>query len=535
MIDVLFERIATMMVTPHLFNFGLNAIGCAVFSALCLYGVLHSPLADLFKDKPDPRKVHNQPIPRIGGVVIILSFIVFATSAYFTGVTGGFDPGEQKLFYGLIFSSFAILVLGFFDDTTFIVVRARHKIAIELLIAFTVVYLCDINIGELSIFGLLTFPKWFSNVVSFLWILGLANAYNIIDGMDGLAGTLAFIAFITLSIFGFAGATSFSLLFTLLLAGAVAGFLLLNLPPAKTFMGDTGSIFIGTMIAILTLFIGRQVVPEKAIIIMPLIAGIPILEVLITMIRRFCKARDKKKSLAAALHSMVIPDNLHMHHRLLYKGYTAAQSVSLLALLGGTLSLSALGISFVNSMFAPVILLYVTLPLGFMLYHLGFGGRFKKALRISKTRYNGFKKTSLIGLIDQAESLYHKLDQQTTDGVSYIKIAESDIPAVHLHLRAAVVKECTVDPNQTIKKAESISAMLKGPVYVIEDTVEADFIVREVSRNGRLSILEKRGTTKGLLKDFKELASKERIRHHDIEELSIDKSEPVTSVNVDKQ
>lgn len=491
-------------------------IGAVIISSITLYTLLKSPISVFFKDKPDARKVHKNPIPRMGGIVIITTFLLLSVFAYsFHRFNAPSDSIPQTLFLAMVLSSLIIVVVGFFDDTNFVTVRVRHKLAAEITIAFITVYVLQIHIGELSILGYFSLPLWLCKIISFLWIIGLANAYNIIDGLDGLAGMLALIALFSIAIIADIGNQTSIIFISLLLSGAVIGFLIHNLPPAKTFMGDTGSIFLGTTIAILSLYAGREVVPTKAFIVMPLISAIPIIEVLVTMTRRYLKAKDKKKCRTECIHSMVIPDNSHIHHRLIYKGYSAAQSIALIAILSITLCCGAICTVIAPVHFIPVIIGYLSIPVYFILYQLGFGGRFYKALHLSSTRYIGLTKSSLIGIIDTEGSFSEKLEQQTIDGVSYIKISENDIPSLHQHLRAAVVRELkTTDPETTIKKAEVISSLLRGPVYIIEDTKSTDVFIREVSKNGSLTINEKTASINELQKDFQRLSSTERIRHY---------------------
>lgn len=490
--------------------------GAAFVTAGAIYLLLKTPFALFFTDKPDHRKVHRNPTPRLGGVVIVASVLLCTGAALFFNQSGTFfSQAALPVVHAILAAASIIAVVGFFDDTTFVEVRVRHKLLAEFTMAFIAVYICNVNIGALTLFGMLQLPAWAGSALSFLWIIGLANAYNLIDGLDGLAGSVSLIAILTIGgIAAFAGVHAPALItITFILAGSIAGFLFHNLPPAKTFMGDTGSIFLGTMVAILTLYIGRDVIPAKAFVALPLIAAVPILEVFVTMVRRYFKARDKKKPFASSLHSMVIPDNSHIHHRLTYKGYSVAQSVGLIAMLAFTLGCGALLAVLVPLRFSPLLLGYLIVPVHFTLYQLGFGGRFKKALRLSSSRYNGFVKSSLIGVIDAEGSLSERLEQKNVDGVSYIKISESDIPAIHQHLRAAVVRERALHPETTMKKAEEISYLLKGPVFIIEDTTSTELFIREVSKNGSLSISEKTASIQQLLKDFKRLNTLERIRH----------------------
>ena len=492
--------------------------GSIVTTTTGIFLFLKTPLAVHFIDNPDQRKVHRKPIPRLGGIVVVLSTMVFLSIPFLFDLpvpTG--SSNVFSLIYAILFASGIILITGFFDDTTFFTVRVRHKLLAELAIAFTTVVFFKIHIKDVSFFNLFAIPVWLEMPLSFLWIIGLANAYNLIDGLDGLAGSIAFLSFLTIGAITAVTGTQSLLTIGILviLSGSVTGFLLHNLPPAKTFMGDTGSIFLGTMVAILTLNLGKEAIHSRTIIILPLIAGLPVLEVFVTMVRRYFKTRDKRKSQAECLHSMVIPDNSHIHHRLMYKGYSSAQSLTLIFILAFSLSCGAVLATILPVFSLPFLLLYLAVPVYFTLYQLGFGGRFNKALRLSPTRYNGFRKQSLIGIIDVDGSLSEKLEKKSVEGVTCIKIAENEIAEIHRHLRAAVVYESNfMSSDTTLKRAEEISWLLRGPVYVVNDTNSTTHLfIREVSKNGSLAIQEKTVTIEQLFKDFQRLNSIERIRH----------------------
>ncbi|MBN1760973.1 MAG: undecaprenyl/decaprenyl-phosphate alpha-N-acetylglucosaminyl 1-phosphate transferase [Chitinispirillaceae bacterium] len=491
--------------------------GSFLTTAAGIYLFLKTSLAGYFIDKPDKRKVHRKPIPRLGGIVVVTSTMLFLGIVLLLDLPlTAESENALPLIRAILFASGVILITGFFDDTTFFTVRVRHKLLAELTIAFITVVFLKIHIKDVSFFNLFTLPAWLEMPVSFLWIIGLANAYNLIDGLDGLAGSIALLSFLTIGIT--AGITGTQPLLTgmivIILLGSVTGFLLHNLPPAKTFMGDTGSIFLGTMVAILTLFLGKEAIHSRTVIVLPLIAGLPILEVFVTMVRRYFKTRDKKKSQAECLHSMVIPDNSHIHHRLMYKGYSSAQSLTLILILALSLSCGAVLSIILPTYILTFLLFYLFIPVYFTLYQLGFGGRFNKALRLSPTRYNGFRKQSLIGVIDTNGSLSEMLEKKSIHGVTCINISENDIPELHRHLRAAVLKEGTfLSSDTTIKKAEELSWLLKGPVFVVDDSNSELYTILEVSKNGTLSILEKTATVDQLLKELQQLSTTERIRH----------------------
>ena len=499
-----------MKISNELISYSIFFFGAAVCSWGAIFLLLKSSAAVFFKDKPNPRKMHFQPIPRLGGVVIVTIFLIFTVIAL------GFNQHLHMLstipvtaLSAIIITSIAILLIGFFDDTPFVTIRVRHKLFTELFIAVTAVYILNVNIGTLSIFGIFIFPLWLSNIISFLWIIGLANAYNIIDGLDGLAGNLSLIAIVTLAIIAGMGGQSSVVFLSIILSAAIIGFLFHNMPPAKTFMGDSGSLFLGTMIAILSLYIGKTVTPERAFIVMPLIAGIPIIEVLITMVRRYFKTNDKKAKRSQCIHSMVIPDNLHIHHRFLYRGYSSFQSTVILSVLSFSLCCGALCCFLSPLRLIPVILLYLTAPMVLTLNRLGFGGRFKKALHISKSRYNGYRKFSLIGVIDRGGTISNILSKKSGDQIGYINLSEeapSDFPR---YLQAAVM-HYEISSTDKIKKAEIISSILCRPVFVVEENGGNGLHFKKVSKNGSLSIQEKTGPVEMLIKD---LQTAGKIRH----------------------
>jgi len=488
-------------------------------AAFCSWGairaLLRSRIALLFKDKPDPRKMHVQPIPRLGGVAIVSTFLLLSIFAFFVGRQVQFMSFVPiSVVYGIILASSVILVVGFFDDTSFVTVRVRHKLVMEFLVAFSAVYVFGINLGELSVFGFFTIPAWVGNIVSFLWISGLANAYNIIDGLDGLAGSLALIAVITLAVFAQIGGQVPLVVLSLILAGSIIGFLFHNMPPAKTFMGDTGSLFLGSVIAVLSLQIGREMAGGRAIVVMPLIAGVPVIEVFLTMVRRYFRAKDQKHGQLERLHRMVIPDNSHIHHRFMYRGYSPIQSTMVLSILAVNFSVGAICTLLVPEFMVPVIMAYLAVPLVLTLEQLGFGGRFKRALHISKSRYNGFKKPSLVGVVDHSGGVSGLLSGKNGDGVEYVDIDECDIPLFLKYLHTAIIHNEDEPSEETVRKAEKLSFVLRRPVFVVQSIDDADMLIKRVSRNGALVVHEKVVTFRQFIRDVENAGVIERVVDH---------------------
>lgn len=459
--------------------------------------------------------MHTKPIPRIGGIAIIFSLLIGTAGVAALHQLNVINlPIPNGIFGALLLGSALILLVGGFDDSTFVTVRVRHKVTAELLIAISTVYFFNIHVGALSLLGFITLPLWASKIISFFWILGITNAFNIIDGLDGLAGSIAFIATVALLVIAAIGGELLIVLFCAILAGSLFGFLFYNVPPAKVFLGDTGSLFLGCIVAILSLYLGREVATSRAFIVLPLVAGIPILEVLLTMVRRYFKAKDRNHGQAERLHSMVIPDNSHLHHRFLARGYSPLQSTTLIAILAATLSCGAIALMLVPSFALLPLLLYLALPVIVTLDRLGFGGRFKKALGISRSRYTGYVKQAVVGVIDKQGTLSQFFTTQKIRGISCIPITEKDIPGMHKHLRAAVMQHTSESRELNIKRAEAISSLLCGPVYVVEPAIDSGISIFEVSKNGSLRIAQKEGSLQSLAKDLQGLSHTTRLIHH---------------------
>ncbi len=259
-------------------------------------------------DPVDDRKIHTEPIPRLGGVALFGSVLI-AVGALVVGVRfGGFSL--DKTMFTLVAGAAGMFVLGLVDDLR--PMRARYKLAAQVTIALCVsaagVHFDSIALPFFGSFGL---APWFAIAMTVTWLVGISNAFNLIDGLDGLAGGVALFALSTLFIvavlFGHNGAA----LTAVVVAGATVGFLRFNLPPATIFLGDSGSLFVGFMLAGLGL-VSAQKVPGEISIIIPIVAlGLPILDTGLTIVRRFLR-----------LQPIFSPDRGHIHHRLLGRGHS---------------------------------------------------------------------------------------------------------------------------------------------------------------------------------------------------------------------
>lgn len=221
-------------------------------------------------------------------------------------------------FLVLALGGMAILILGMVDDLRGM--GARFKLLGQFLVA---IFICSTGyvIESISIpfLGQLVLNSNIGVIISILWIVGMINAFNLIDGLDGLATGVALIAALSLAGLGASTGNVFIVITCVTLAGSLAAFLFYNFPPASIFLGDTGSMFIGYVLATITLM-GTYKVETALIIMAPMLAlSFPIFETLVSMVRRFVRGVP-----------IFTGDHHHTHHRLLEKGFSSKQVVLIL-------------------------------------------------------------------------------------------------------------------------------------------------------------------------------------------------------------
>lgn len=408
---------------------------------LIILAVLHSPLVSLFVDAPDHRKIHTAPIPRIGGVAIIFSVLLVVISWFFIA-RSNYLPSIPKGFFLSILSSVLTLgVFGIIDDSKFHNTRVRHKLLAVIALALATVYLFNVHPGAISVFNLFTIPLWLSKVIAVLWIIGLINAFNLIDGLDGLAGTVSIVSLVGISAVAVFTGNSEAAILSAIVAGATIGFLFHNAPPAKIFMGDTGSLFLGFAISMLAIHAARWVPDGKVPLIIPLLVGIPILEVFVSIVRRYFKANDLGHSFREILKYIVTADSSHIHHRFLFRGFSHLETCALVGILAATLVGGAICILFAPPGLMFFIPLYLLVPISVSLYRLGFGGRFRKALKLSRTQYNGYHKPEMIGIIEPDGKLFRYLSGRHVNGYVFVPLSsEKDLPVIASQLRATIIR-----------------------------------------------------------------------------------------------
>ena len=274
---------------------------------------------DVPKDK---RRVHKKPIPRLGGLAIYYGFLISVV----------FFCKMDKQLIGIIFGSLLIVGVGIFDDV--MQLRASIKFAIQIVAALIVAF-CDVRINAISmpipiIDGGILSLGIFSIPVTVLWIVGVTNAVNLIDGLDGLAVGISSIATFSLFFIAILAGEPVVAILAAALAGSCLGFLPYNFNPAKIFMGDTGSTFLGYMLSIICiqgLFKGYVII---SFIVPFLILGLPIFDTAYAIIRRI---KNKQPIMS--------PDRGHLHHRLIDMGLSQKQTVAIMYVISMILGLSA--------------------------------------------------------------------------------------------------------------------------------------------------------------------------------------------------
>ncbi|MDD2627411.1 MAG: MraY family glycosyltransferase [Clostridia bacterium] len=267
----------------------------------------------------DDRRVHKEPIPRAGGLAIIFS--MFFTLGFYMILSMFFDEIKfDKQFIGYLIGAFLIAVMGFLDDLKDL--RAIEKLLFQILAA-TVVYLAGTSVVGIKIpfiynniidFGIFAYP------ITIVWIIGITNAVNLIDGLDGLAAGISSISSISLLvIFLVTGVPLEVIIITIALAGSTLGFLPYNFNPAKTFMGDVGSNFLGYTLSVISIMGLAKGYTLLAIITPIIVLGVPVLDMVFAVVRRMIR---KQK--------LTTPDKEHIHHKLLRTGLSQKQCVLIL-------------------------------------------------------------------------------------------------------------------------------------------------------------------------------------------------------------
>lgn len=261
-------------------------------------------------DIPNKRKVHTVPIPRLGGVGIFLGFLL----GYMIYGT------PSAIMNSVLIGSFIIVLTGVVDDIK--PLDAKTKFIGQLIASLIIVFYGHLLINNLSAFNInIDFDWYISYPLTIFFILGCINCMNLIDGLDGLSSGLSAIYFLTIGIIAcFKGNIGLDLVITFVMLGSVLGFLVHNFHPATIFAGDSGSMFMGFIIAVVAL-LGFKNVTLTSLIIPLFILAIPICDTVFAIIRRLLKGE-----------SISTPDKFHIHHQLLNRNFSQTETVLIIYL-----------------------------------------------------------------------------------------------------------------------------------------------------------------------------------------------------------
>ncbi|WP_404455700.1 undecaprenyl/decaprenyl-phosphate alpha-N-acetylglucosaminyl 1-phosphate transferase [Virgibacillus necropolis] len=270
-------------------------------------------------DQPNDRKVHKNVMPRLGGLAIILSSLL--------GILL-FLPDTLSA-WPIIAGAAIITFVGVLDDL--IELSAKIKLSGQLAAAIVTVIggvqieFITLPFGERIEFSYLAIP------LTIIWIVGVTNAINLIDGLDGLAAGVSSIVLLTISGMAISMGSTFVAIIGMVVLGSTIGFLFYNFHPAKIFMGDTGALFLGYMISVLAVMGLFKNVALFSLIVPIIILGVPLLDTIFAIIRRIIQ----RKPLGMA-------DKLHLHHCLIRLGFTHRQTVIMIYAMSGFFSIAAI-------------------------------------------------------------------------------------------------------------------------------------------------------------------------------------------------
>ena len=267
----------------------------------------------------DGRRLHHTAIPRLGGVALYLSCLsALSLLPFVDNLLTETLSGLKSEFFTLAIPATLVLMVGIYDDLRG--TNAVVKFAALGLIA-TLFYAMGGRIDALSIplFGPVQLPALLSFVITVVWLVGITNAFNLIDGMDGLASGAALFSSLVILGVSVSQERTLMIVVSLVLCGAVAGFLRYNFNPASIFLGDSGALFIGFVLAALSV-LGTQKATTAVAIVVPILAfGFPVVDTAMTMARR-----------AVSRKPIFTGDDEHIHHMLLARGWSQRRAVLVL-------------------------------------------------------------------------------------------------------------------------------------------------------------------------------------------------------------
>ena len=264
-------------------------------------------------DYPKKRGMHTVPIPRMGGIAIVVGFVVtMLVMTFFVYELRGVE------FLGFILGGIIIVITGILDDIYNI--KARTKLMLQ--IAAAAVVIASGTRIEFVFWPFVTDVSAVSVPLTLVWIIGVTNAVNLIDGLDGLAAGVASICALALTVLCIISGSPLAVVLSATLAGSCLGFLPRNFSPAEVFMGDTGALFLGYVLAVASIIGVFKFYAMLSVIIVFLALALPILDTLFAMTRRAISGKP-----------IMSADRGHLHHKLIDAGFSTTKAVVILYVL----------------------------------------------------------------------------------------------------------------------------------------------------------------------------------------------------------
>ena len=287
----------------------------------------------------DDRRMHTVPIPRMGGLAIFLAFFLSVLA---------FAKEVDRSLSAILLGAVVIVILGVFDDK--LALRAKLKLIVQIVAACIVVFYGNCRIQRFTNpFGSSLYAYWdlgwLSYPITIIWIVALTNAVNFIDGLDGLACGVSCISAVSMLVIALVVSDTRVAIVMAALAGACLGFVPYNFNPAKIFMGDTGSTFLGFILATMSIQGLFKAYAAISFAVPFLILGLPIFDICFAVIRRVAHHKSPMEA-----------DRGHIHHRLIDMGFSQKQTVAIAYVLAGILGLAAVLLTVSGAMRAMLML-----------------------------------------------------------------------------------------------------------------------------------------------------------------------------------
>jgi UDP-GlcNAc:undecaprenyl-phosphate GlcNAc-1-phosphate transferase len=321
----------------------LTFVSAAVLTALVVPLVRRLGLAYGLIDRPDPRKQHTTPMVRLGGIGIVVGFSVALAITWSFGGFAELQASKDQLIWTTLAGALCFFVIGLADDL--FALPPLPRLVGQLLVAMAV-WSQGVQIGTIELpFALLghsepslVLPHWLSLLATVIWLVGITNAINWLDGLDGLAAGVSGIAAVGLLSVSFSLHQPAAGLLAAALAGSCLGFLRHNFNPARIFMGDGGSYFLGFALAAVSIVGPAKELTSVSLLLPLVILSLPLADMSAVILGRLRQGR-----------SPFYPDRRHLHHRLLRQGLSHRRTV--LLIYAFTQWLAALALVLVNAEF----------------------------------------------------------------------------------------------------------------------------------------------------------------------------------------